>query len=58
MKGHKWFAALFDSMNRIDGTEKFLAEHRPYLAGEVQGRVLEVGAGRVPTSPTSAGLPR
>ena len=45
MKGHKWFAAIYDRMNRMDGTEKFLAEHRPHVAGEVQGRVLEVGAG-------------
>ena len=33
-------------MNRMDGTEKFrFLEHRPHVAGEVQGRVLEVGAG-------------
>lgn len=46
MKGHKWFAAVFDPLNRITGTEtKFLAKHRPYIAGEATGRVLEVGAG-------------
>lgn len=52
MKGHKWFAAAFDSMNRITGTEtKFLAKHRPQIAGEATGQVLEVGAG------TGANLP-
>ncbi len=45
MKGHKWFAALFDVLNRLDGTEKFLAKYRPYVAGEADGTVLEVGAG-------------
>lgn len=46
MKGHKWFAASFDAMNRITGTEtKFLSKYRPYVAGEAEGRVLEVGAG-------------
>lgn len=45
MKGHKWFAALFDAVGRLDGTDKFLAKHRPYLAGEAGGTVLEVGAG-------------
>jgi len=52
MKGHRWFAALFDSMNRITGTEtKFLAKQRPQIAGEATGQVLEVGAG------TGANLP-
>ena len=46
MKGHKWFAATFDFMNRVMGTEpKFLAKHRPYIVGEADGRVLEIGAG-------------
>jgi len=46
LKGHKWFAATFDTMNRLTGTEtKFLAKHRPYIAGEATGRVLEVGSG-------------
>ena len=45
MNGHKWFAAIYDRMNRLDGTEKFLAKHRPYVAGEAEGTVLEVGAG-------------
>ena len=51
-KGHRWFAALYDTMNRLSGTEpKFLAKHRPYIAGEANGRVLEIGAG------TGASLP-
>ncbi len=45
MKGHKWFAALFDMMGRLDGSEKFLAQHRPHIAGEAEGTVLEIGAG-------------
>src|SRR5207245_11788833 len=45
MKGHKWFAALFDAMGRLDGSEKFLAQHRPHIAGEAEGTVLEIGAG-------------
>ena len=43
-KGHRWFAAIYDAMMR--GSErKFLAKHRPYIVGEADGRVLEVGAG-------------
>src|SRR5437867_8382652 len=44
-KGHRWFAALFDPLNRITGTERHLAKYRPYVTGEAEGRVLEVGAG-------------
>jgi len=52
MKGHRWFAALFDPLNRITGMEtKFLAKCRPNIAGEATGQVLEVGAG------TGANLP-
>src|SRR5207249_11582608 len=52
MKGHRWFAALFDPLNRITGMEtKFLAKYRPSIAGEATGQVLEVGAG------TGANLP-
>src|SRR5207245_9365466 len=42
---HRWFAALFDPLNRITGTERHLAKYRPYVTGEAEGRVLEVGAG-------------
>lgn len=46
MKGHKWFAASFDFLNRVTGTEtKFLAKYRPRIVGEAEGRILEVGAG-------------
>jgi len=52
MKGHRWFAALFDPLNRITGMEtKFLAKYRPNIAGEATGQVLELGAG------TGANLP-
>lgn len=45
-KGHRWFAAMFDTMNRLSGTEgKFLAKYRPHIVGEADGRVLELGAG-------------
>jgi len=51
-KGHRWFAAMFDTMNRLSGTEtKFLAKYRPHIAGEADGSVLELGAG------TGASLP-
>ncbi len=51
-KGHRWFAAMFDTMNRLSGTEtKFLAKYRPHIVGEADGRVLEIGAG------TGASLP-
>ncbi len=43
-KGHRWVAAIYDSFMR--STErKFLAKHRPYVAGETNGHVLEIGAG-------------
>lgn len=46
MKGHKWFAASFDFVNRVSGIEKkFMARHRPHIVGEAEGLVLEVGAG-------------
>lgn len=45
-KGHRWFAAMFDTMNRLSGIEaKFLAKYRPQIAGEADGSVLELGAG-------------
>ena len=46
MKGHKWFASIYDRMNRVTETEsKFMVRHRPHIVGEAEGRVLEVGAG-------------
>lgn len=44
MRGHKWFAASFDFLNRVTET-KFLARHRPHIVAEAEGHVLEVGAG-------------
>jgi ubiquinone/menaquinone biosynthesis C-methylase UbiE len=43
-KGHKWFAALYDGMNRSE-EKKFLGEMRRQLLADVSGDVLEVGAG-------------
>ena len=43
-QGHRWVAAIYDAFMR--GSErKFLGRHRPYIIGEADGRVLEVGAG-------------
>ena len=43
-KGHRWFAALYDRLTA--GNERRLGPRvRPRLAGEAQGRVLEIGAG-------------
>ncbi|MBI2912438.1 MAG: class I SAM-dependent methyltransferase [Chloroflexi bacterium] len=44
MKGHKWFAALYD---RIIASEerRFLKDVRADVAGGATGRVLELGAG-------------
>lgn len=43
-KGHPWFAALYDPMNRL-GERKLMRPLREYTAGEAKGRVLEVGVG-------------
>jgi ubiquinone/menaquinone biosynthesis C-methylase UbiE len=43
-QGHRWFAAVYDRLNA--GDERRLGVLvRPRIAGEAQGRVLEVGAG-------------
>lgn len=44
MKGHKWFAALYD---RIIASEErgFLGDVRRDVAGGAKGKVLEIGAG-------------
>lgn len=43
-RGHPWFAALYDTLNR--GVERrILAPIRGWVVGEATGRVLEVGAG-------------
>lgn len=43
-KGHKWFAALYDGMNRSE-EKGFLGEMRRQLLAGVTGDVLEIGAG-------------
>ena len=44
MKGHRWFAALYDVLNRAS-ERRVLAPLRARLLGELQGLVLEIGAG-------------
>ncbi|MHB8516494.1 MAG: class I SAM-dependent methyltransferase, partial [Dehalococcoidia bacterium] len=44
MKGHKWFAAIFDAMSRSE-ERGFLGEMRRQLLGDLSGDVLEIGAG-------------
>jgi ubiquinone/menaquinone biosynthesis C-methylase UbiE len=43
-KGHRWFAALYDGMNRSE-EKGFLGEMRKQLLAGVTGDVLEIGAG-------------
>ena len=43
-KGHKWFAALYDGMNRSE-EKGFLGQWRRQLLAGVTGDVLEIGAG-------------
>ena len=42
--GHKWFAALFDRL-MAPAERSFMKEPRQYVAGQAQGRVLEIGCG-------------
>ena len=44
MKGHKWFAAIYDRMAASE-EKKFMGALRSEMLGEVTGRVLEIGAG-------------
>jgi SAM-dependent methyltransferase len=43
MKGHRWFAAVYDLMS--EGDERALGPIRQRLLGDLRGRVLELGAG-------------
>lgn len=43
-KGHPWFAALYDPMNRL-GERRMMEPLRRRTAGATKGRVLEIGAG-------------
>ncbi len=44
MKGHKWFAAVYDRM-MAPNERGFMKDVRKELAGGASGRVLEIGAG-------------
>ena len=44
LKGHKWFAALFDRI-MAPAEKSFLKEARQHAAGGARGRVLEIGCG-------------
>lgn len=44
MKGHKWFAAIYDKMLASE-EKKFLGAIRAEMLKDVQGEVLEIGAG-------------
>jgi Methylase involved in ubiquinone/menaquinone biosynthesis len=44
MKGHKWFAAIYDRMSASE-EKKFLGAIRQELLQDVTGEVLEIGAG-------------
>jgi ubiquinone/menaquinone biosynthesis C-methylase UbiE len=44
MKGHKWFAAIYDKM-LASGEKKFLGAIREEMLKDVTGTVLEIGAG-------------
>ena len=51
MKGHKWFAAVYDPLFSKHAEETFMKELRPRILSGAHGRVLEIGAG------TGASLP-
>jgi ubiquinone/menaquinone biosynthesis C-methylase UbiE len=51
MKGHKWFAAVYDPVFSKHAEETFMKDLRPRVLLGVHGRVLEIGAG------TGASLP-
>lgn len=44
MNGHKWFAALYDSISASE-ERSFVGPLRADLLADVTGRVLEIGAG-------------
>ena len=44
LKGHRWFAAVYDVLNR-GGERRLFAPLRTQIAGGATGQVLEVGAG-------------
>jgi ubiquinone/menaquinone biosynthesis C-methylase UbiE len=44
MKGHKWFAAVYDRQMAF-AEKRWLAKVREEMVGSLKGRVLEIGAG-------------
>lgn len=44
MKGHRWFAAIYDSMAASE-ERRFMGDVRAELVGGAKGSVLEIGAG-------------
>jgi ubiquinone/menaquinone biosynthesis C-methylase UbiE len=44
MKGHRWFAAVYDRVNRAS-ERRIIGPLRATIAGSARGRVLEIGAG-------------
>ena len=44
MKGHKWFAAIYDKLAASE-ERRFMGAIRAELAGSARGKVLEIGAG-------------
>lgn len=44
MKGHRWFAAIYDRFSQ-DDERRVLGPLRARLLGDARGRVLEIGAG-------------
>ena len=44
MKGHKWFAAIYDRMSAPE-ERRFMGEVRAEVAGGARGKILEIGAG-------------
>lgn len=44
LKGHRWFAAIYDLISSC-WERRLLSQVRPWIAGQATGRVLEIGAG-------------
>lgn len=44
-KGHRWFAAFYDSMFSPRAEKRWMKEIRPRVIGGARGDVLEIGAG-------------
>jgi SAM-dependent methyltransferase len=44
MKGHRWFAAVYDAISK-DDERRVLGPLRRWVVGDARGRTLEIGAG-------------